>query len=56
MNTNTIKNKIQALALTILGEPASKANSRRMVFVRGKTMFIKSAKALAYANAFKQQV
>jgi Holliday junction resolvase RusA-like endonuclease len=56
MNTNTIKNKIQALALTILGEPASKANSRRMVFVRGKTMFIKSAKALEYAKSFKQQV
>lgn len=27
-----------------------------MVYVRGKPMFIKSAKALAYAKAFKQQV
>ena len=26
-----------------------------MVYVRGKPMFIKSAKALAYASAFKQQ-
>jgi len=46
---------MQALSLIILGEPASKANSRRMVYVRGKPMFIKSAKALAYAKSFKQQ-
>jgi len=46
---------MQALSLIIFGEPASKANSRRMVYVRGKPMFIKSAKALAYAKSFKQQ-
>lgn len=46
---------MQTLFLKILGEPASKANSRKMVYVRGKPMFIKSAKALAYAKAFKQQ-
>jgi len=53
-NANT--NRMQALALCILGEPASKANSRKMVYVRGKPLFIKSEKALAYAKAFKQQV
>ena len=46
---------MQTLFLKIFGEPASKANSRKMVYVRGKPMFIKSAKALAYAKAFKQQ-
>ena len=48
--------RMQALSLCILGEPASKANSRKMVYIRGKPMFIKSEKALAYAKAFKQQV
>lgn len=46
----------QEIKFTVLGEPASKANSRKMVYVRGKPMFIKSSKALAYASAFKQQV
>lgn len=53
-STNT--NTTQALAFMVLGEPASKANSRKMVYVRGKPMFIKSKKALDYAAAFKQQV
>jgi len=55
MNNSTNISTMQALSLIILGEPASKANSRRMVYVRGKPMFIKSAKALAYAKSFKQQ-
>jgi Holliday junction resolvase RusA-like endonuclease len=46
---------MQTLSLKIFGEPASKANSRRQVFVHGKSMFIKSAKALSYSKAFKQQ-
>lgn len=46
---------MQALTLKIFGEPASKANSRKMVYIRGKPLFIKSEKALAYAKAFKQQ-
>lgn len=46
---------MQSLNFTIYGEPASKANSRKMVYVHGKPMFIKSAKALAYAKMFKQQ-
>ena len=46
---------MQTLFLKIFGEPASKANSRRQVFVKGRSMFIKSAKALTYSQAFKQQ-
>jgi Holliday junction resolvase RusA-like endonuclease len=46
---------MQTLSLKIFGEPASKANSRRAVMVNGKSMFIKSAKALNYAKMFKQQ-
>lgn len=40
---------------TILGEPASKANSRRIVQSGGKTRSIKSAKGIAYAEAFAMQ-
>jgi Holliday junction resolvase RusA-like endonuclease len=46
---------MQTLSLKIFGEPASKANSRKMVYIKGKPLFIKSEKALAYAKAFKQQ-
>jgi Holliday junction resolvase RusA-like endonuclease len=46
---------MQTLFLNILGEPASKANSRRQIYVKGKSMFIKSQKALDYGKAFKQQ-
>jgi len=41
--------------LTILGEPASKANSRRIVKIKGVTRVIRSAKALRYADRFKTQ-
>ena len=41
--------------LLIRGEPASKANSRRLVSFRGKPRFIKSKKALSYSRAFEQQ-
>lgn len=47
---------MQTLSFTVFGEPASKANSRRLVTVRGKPMFIKSSKALEYAKAFRDQV
>lgn len=40
----------------IHGEPASKANSRRIVQARGRTMVIKSAKALSYREGFLLQV
>jgi Holliday junction resolvase RusA-like endonuclease len=43
------------ICLTIFGEPASKANSRRLVSRGGKPLFIKSDKALNYVDSFKQQ-
>ena len=43
------------MVCTILGEPASKANSRRLVTIGGKPRFIKSKKALAYSKAFALQ-
>ena len=55
IHANDILYTMQALLLKIFGEPASKANSRKMVYIRGKPLFIKSEKALAYAKAFKQQ-
>ena len=46
---------MKPIHLVIKGEPASKANSRRLIW-RGKSpAFIKSAKALSYADAFKLQ-
>ena len=41
--------------ISILGEPASKANSRRLVAIGGKPRFIKSKKALDYTKNFKNQ-
>ena len=41
--------------ITILGEPASKANSRRLVYIGGQPRFIKSKKALLYSKAFDLQ-
>ena len=38
---------------TILGEPASGKNSRRIVSIGGKLRLIKSEKALAYTKMFK---
>jgi Holliday junction resolvase RusA-like endonuclease len=40
---------------TVLGEPASKANSRQLVRLNGRPMFIKSKKARDYVDAFKLQ-
>jgi len=42
-------------SLIIKGEPASKANSRRLVSIGGKPRFIKSKKALAYTRTFQLQ-
>jgi len=41
--------------VSIGGEPASKANSRRFVLIGGKPRFIKSKKALNYTKNFKSQ-
>lgn len=40
---------------TILGQPYSKANSRMLVSTKGVSRFIKSPKALRYAESFKMQ-
>ena len=46
---------LQPLSLIIFGEPASKANSRRVVRIGGTSRLIKSQKALTYAELFRQQ-
>ena len=45
----------QSIFMTIYGEPASKANSRRAVRIGGRSMFIKSKKALDYSKGFIEQ-
>jgi hypothetical protein len=39
----------------IFGEPASKANARRLVTIRGRPAFIKSKKANDYMDDFRKQ-
>jgi len=46
---------ISPITFTISGEPASKANSRKLVTIRGRPAFIKSQKARDYGEAFKLQ-
>lgn len=46
---------ISPISFTIEGEPASKANSRKLVTIRGRPAFIKSQKARDYGEAFKLQ-
>ena len=43
------------IKFTIKGEPASKANSRRLVTFGKRPAFIKSKKAIGYAEAFRWQ-
>lgn len=44
------------IKLTILGEPASKANSRKIVTIAGHPSVIKSEKALAYERDALRQI
>jgi Holliday junction resolvase RusA-like endonuclease len=46
----------EPLFFSVLGEPASKANSRRIVKFGNLSRMIKSQKALDYSSAFKRQV
>ena len=46
---------LQVISLYILGEPASKANSRKFVLFGKTPRFIKSDKARAYAEQFVKQ-
>ena len=43
------------VTFTVYGEPASKANSRKMVLIKGKPALIKSSKARAYVTMFESQ-
>ena len=54
-NDTTINTELQSVSLYILGEPASKANSRRVVRFGNMSRLIKSEKALNYSDMFKQQ-
>jgi len=55
MNDSNISDELQSLSLYILGEPASKANSRKIVRYGGVSRLIKSDKALKYSDAFRAQ-
>tara|TARA_R110002020_G_scaffold150406_2_gene327085 strand:- start:456 stop:827 length:372 start_codon:yes stop_codon:yes gene_type:complete len=44
-----------SIRFEILGEPASKANSRQLVTIKGRPAFIKSKKAREYVKAFQLQ-
>lgn len=54
-NTSACSEELQALSLKIFGEPASKANSRKIVRFGNISRLIKSQKALNYSDAFKLQ-
>lgn len=54
-NDSTIWNGSQALVQIFYGEPASKANSRRVVKIGSMSRLIKSQKALTYSEVFKAQ-
>jgi Holliday junction resolvase RusA-like endonuclease len=55
-NDTTSIEELQSLSIIVYGEPASKANSRKLVRFGGMSRLIKSEKALSYSEAFKQQV
>ena len=54
-NDSASEHGLQAISQIIFGEPASKANSRKVVRIGGMSRLIKSSKALKYSEAFKRQ-
>jgi Holliday junction resolvase RusA-like endonuclease len=48
-------NTLTTVDIKIYGEPASKANSRKLVTIRGRPAFIKSKKARDYVAMFDKQ-
>ena len=55
----SIKNATKSLfnvMFTIYGAPASKANSRKLVMIKGRMIPIKSQKALNYVKEFQKQI
>jgi Holliday junction resolvase RusA-like endonuclease len=55
LNNSDAPQELQVLSQIIFGEPASKANSRRVVHYGGMSRLIKSKKALSYSDVFRQQ-
>ena len=55
LNDSDVTNELQSISQIIYGEPASKANSRRVVRYGGVSRLIKSVKALSYSDVFLQQ-
>lgn len=55
LNDSDGTTELQAISQIIFGEPASKANSRRVVHYGGMSRLIKSKKALTYSDVFRQQ-
>jgi hypothetical protein len=55
LDNSDVTTELQALSQIIFGEPASKANSRRVVHYGGMSRLIKSKKALSYSDVFRQQ-
>jgi len=47
--------ELRSVSFTVQGEPASKANSRQLVTIKGRPAFIKSAKARRYVIDFQKQ-
>jgi hypothetical protein len=47
---------VSTVAFTIYGEPASKANSRKLVTIKGRPAVIKSDKARAYVDSALMQI
>jgi len=54
-NNTAIQESVQSISFIIYGEPASKANSRRVVRYNNMSRVIKSQKALTYSDQFRQQ-
>lgn len=55
LDDSDVANELQSISQIIFGEPASKANSRRVVRYGGLSRLIKSKKALTYSDVFLQQ-
>lgn len=53
--TSSTHDPVTSIAFTVLGEPASKANSRRIVTRGGRPASIKSVKAIGYGRDFGYQ-
>ena len=54
-NDSTTSLELQVVSINIFGEPASKANSRKIVRYGGVSRLIKSQKALTYSDVFRQR-